>query len=125
MARSIRLIALVLILVSPAAWPQQAFYLARNVTISQVAPVANDTPGFAITVASLPGATGYCTPSGAGGTAITFRLASMPAGDANSLQRLYATVLLALSTGLPVDIASYTSATDCASAAFLQITNAS
>jgi hypothetical protein len=124
MTRSIRPIVLALVLVSWPAWPQQAYYLARNVAISQVAPVANDAPGFAVTVAALPGATGYCTPGGAGGTAITFRLASMPGSDANSLQRLYATVLLALSTGLPVDIASYTSATDCASAAFLQITNA-
>jgi hypothetical protein len=123
--KAIRLVALAMICASPAAWPQQAYYLARNVVISQVAPVSNDAIAFSVTVAALPsGSTGYCTPGGSGGTGITFYLSSMPSSDANSLQRLYATVLLAFSTGLPVDIASYTSGTNCASAAFVQITNA-
>jgi len=121
--QSIRLAAIVLLLLSPGAWSQQAFYLARNVTISQVAPVANDALAFSVTVAALPATSGYCTPGGAGGRAITFYLSSMPHQDANSLQRLYATVLLAFSTGLPVDIASYTSDSNCDSAAFVQITN--
>jgi hypothetical protein len=113
-----------LILASPIVWSQQSFYLARNVTISQIAPVSNDAVAFSVTVAALPNSTGYCTPAGNGGAGITFYLSSMPSSDANSLQRLYATVLLAFSTGLPVDIASYTSGTNCASAAFVQVTNA-
>jgi len=124
MTRSISLAAVLLLLASPVAWPQQAFYLARNVTISQVAPVANNALAFSVTVAALPGSTGYCTPGGGGGSGLTFYLASMPQGDASSLQRLYATVLLAFSSGLPVDIASYTSDNNCASAAFVQLTNA-
>ncbi len=124
MIRTIRLVGLALILASPAAWSQGAFYLARNVVISQVAPVANDSIAFSVTVAALPGSSGYCTPGGTGGAGITFYLSSMPSSDANSLQRMYATVLLAFSTGLPVDIASYTSGTNCASAGFVQITNA-
>jgi hypothetical protein len=124
MTRSIRLIALGLIGASPAAWSQQSYPLAQNVTISKVAPISSDTTAFAITVAALPGASGYCTPAGAGGATLMFRQSSMPGADANSMQRLYATVLLALSTGLPVEISSYTSGTDCNSAAFLEITNA-
>ena len=122
MIRTFKLFGVALILASQAAWPQTGYYLARDVTISQVAPVASDQIAFSITVAALPGSSGYCTPNGAGGSAITFYLSSMPNGDANSLQRLYATVLLAFSTGLPVSIASYTSASNCASAAFVQVT---
>jgi hypothetical protein len=118
------LFGLALIIASQAASSQSAYYLAQDVTISQVAPVANDATAFSVTVASLPGSSGYCTPGGSGGSGITFYLSSMPNGDANALQRLYATVLLAFSTGLPVNIASYTSGSNCASAAFVQITSA-
>lgn len=124
MVRTIRLLGAALILMSSGAWAQSGLYLARNVTISQVAPVANDTTAFSVTVSALPGSSGYCTPSGSGGPGITFYLSSMPNGDSASLQRLYATALLAFSTGLPVDIASYTSGTSCTSAAFIVITNA-
>jgi hypothetical protein len=122
--RTIRLLGIALAFASPCAWSQSGLYLAQNVTISQVAPVSNDTTAFSVTVSSLPGSSGYCTPSGGGGAAITFYLSSMPNSDAASLQRLYATVLLAFSTGLPVNIASYTNGTNCATAAFIQITNA-
>ena len=124
MLRTIRFIGIALALASPCAWSISGLYLAQNVAISQVAPVSNDTTAFSITVSPLPGGSGYCTPSGNGGSTITFYLSSMPNGDAASLQRLYATALLAFSTGLPVNIASYTDGTNCDSAAFIQITNA-
>lgn len=117
-----RLAALLILAASPA-WSQQAYYLARNVTIAQIAPVANDSNSFSVTLSPLPDSSGYCTPGGGGGRYITFSVASMPGADVNVLQRIYATMLLAFSTGLPVEIASYTSATNCSSAAFVQITN--
>jgi hypothetical protein len=120
---AIRLMALASILATCDVGAQEAYYLARNVTVTQIAPVANDINAFSVTVSSLATSTGACTQGGSGGPGITFMLSSMPGGDPGALQRVYATMLLAFSTGLPVDIASYTSSTNCASAAFVQITN--
>jgi hypothetical protein len=92
-SKTIGFLGFALILASPIVWSQQSFYLARNVTISQVAPVSNDAVAFSVTVAALPNSAGYCTPAGNGGAGITFYLSSMPSSDANSLQRLYATVI--------------------------------
>jgi hypothetical protein len=121
--QTICLIALASILATCDAWAQESFYLARNVTVTQIAPIANNSNAFSVTVSSLATSSGVCTQGGGGGPAITFMLSSMPGNDPGALQRVYATMLLAFSTGLPVDIASYTSATNCASAAFVQITN--
>jgi hypothetical protein len=122
MARSIRWIAMALLAISSSAWAQSGLYLATNVTISKIAPVSNDATAFSVTVTPAgPGGGGFCTPSGNGGAGITFYLSSMPNGDAASLQRLWQAALAAFSNHLPVNIASYTSSTDCTSAAFIEI----
>jgi hypothetical protein len=125
MLKTIGLLGIGLGLAAPCAWSQSGQYLALNVRIVQVAPVANNATAFSVIVAPLAGGSGYCTPNGAGGSGITFYLSSMPDADPASLKRLYDTVLLAFSNGYPVNIGSYTSGTDCTAAAFILVTSAS
>lgn len=119
---SFRFLGIALVFASSCALAQSGQYLALNVKIVAVAPVSNDAQAFSVTVATLPGGSGYCTPGGAGGSGITFYLSSMPNGDPASLKRIYDTVLLAFSNGYPANIASYTNGSDCTTAAFIQVT---
>jgi hypothetical protein len=109
----IRLLALVLTLASPIGWAQTSNYLVTGGTVTSVAAVPNDATAFSMTVSGGAGPRAN--------TGITFYQSSMPGGDANSLQRSYATALLAFTRGNLINVASFTDSS-CASAVMILIT---
>jgi hypothetical protein len=101
--------ALLLALCAPPVFAAGG-YIVKQATITSVTNTSNNQSVFTVKVS---GGTGTCTNTG-----IVFQLSD--AGDASVLNRAYAAALLALSTGMPVNIFNYVDTT-CDHAAFIEV----